>query len=185
MDKRLLEQIKASPTTGSGWSSKYLSPETRAKLSQTSKGNRHALGHRLTAEHKEAIRRRHTNKQVSSETKLKLSQATKISNAKRAQDPEWRRKQSQKVKQAWINGKFADRKQDPQVGKKISDAWRLRRESGAKRRGLKTPIMTPKGRFGSVTEAAQAFNVTKITIYTRVKRQPTEYYLMEKYYENQ
>jgi hypothetical protein len=185
VDKRLLEQIKASPTTGSGWNGKYMSPEARAKLSQASKGNQKALGHRLTDEHKEALSRRHTNKQVSAETRLKLSQAAKISTGKRAQDTEYQRKHSQKLKQAWASGKFANRRRDPQAGKKISDAWRLRRESGAKNHKLKRAIMTPKGRFGSVTEAAQAFNVSKMTIYTRVKRQPTEYYLMEKYYEDQ
>jgi hypothetical protein len=47
------------------------------------------------------------------------------------------------------------------------------------REKTKKPVVTPLGRFASVTEAADSLGVDKATIGYRIKRHPLDYYYYE------
>jgi predicted DNA-binding transcriptional regulator AlpA len=43
--------------------------------------------------------------------------------------------------------------------------------------GFKQAVMTPSGRFISITEAANSYGVSRQTIYNRLKKNPAYYYI--------
>ena len=138
-----------------------VSEETRKKLSTA------GLGRKKSDEEVENIRKAHIGKKLTEATKAKISATTK--GVKKSEE---------------TKAKMRDKVVSEETKAKISTArkGKLTAEAKAKMGTAKRKqVMTPKGLFHSVGEAAKGVGLTNTnTLRRRIKNQPTEYYYVIK-----